>query len=334
MPPPSSSNGFSTAMCAHIRYKNASRQIAHGGIPRPPVKYRKKSTLKKGEPMAAIPLRYADSIETIAPDEEQQFEELATVMGKIGAILNDHYRHAVRPVHAKSHGLLKAELTVNSGLPAELRQGLFAAPATYGAIIRFSTIPGDLLADSISTPRGFAIKVIGANAVGPMLPEHAANGTQDFVCINSKSFGIPNAREFTKVQTLLLKNLNDPELLKMAISNIARGANAALGLLGLHIGNLDNLGHPETNLLGEAFGTCAALRYGDYFAKLAFIPASENLKALYKKHVPVTFHFSGLRDSVVQFFQDNTAVWDVCVQLATDAKKCRWKIPPSPGPKI
>jgi hypothetical protein len=283
--------------------------------------------------MAASPVRYSDSIETIAPDEEKTFDELAIVMGKISAAMNDQYRHAVRPVHAKSHGLLKAELKVNDGLPADLRQGLFAASATYGAIIRLSTTPGDILADSVSTPRGMAVKVIGADSAGPMLPDHAGNTTQDFVCVNSKTFGIPNAAEFIKVQTLLLKNLDDPELLKKAVSNIARGTNAALGLIGIHSDLLVQLGHPETNLLGETYGTCAALRYGDYIAKLAFVPASENLKALYNKHVPVNFHFSGLRDAVVEFFRTNAAVWDVCVQLSTDLKKMPAEDPTVPWPE-
>jgi catalase len=283
--------------------------------------------------MATSPVRYADSVETIAPDEEKTFTELAEVMVKMSGVLNDHYRHAVRPVHAKSHGLLKAELTVNDGLPGELRQGLFGNPATYGAIVRFSTIPGDILADSVSTPRGMAVKIVGANSAGPVLPEHAPSGTQDFVCVNAKSFGIPNAAEFIKIQKLLLKNLDDPEIVKKAISNIARGTRAALGLIGIHADALANFGHPETNLLGETFGTCAALRYGDYVAKLAIIPASESLKALYNKHVPVNFHFSGLRDAVVEFFQTNTAVWDVCVQLNTDLKKMPVEDPTVPWPE-
>jgi hypothetical protein len=79
----------------------------------------------------------------------------------------------VRAVHAKSHGLLKAEVTVLAGLREELRQGLFPKPASYSAVIRFSSEPGDVLSDHISTPRGLALKVIGV--VGEMLPNHAGH---------------------------------------------------------------------------------------------------------------------------------------------------------------
>jgi catalase len=222
-------------------------------------------------------------------------------------------------VHAKSHGLLKGEFTVMNNLPEPLRQGLFSRAASYPCIMRFSTVPGDILADSVSTPRGLAIKVVGVLGM-EMLPEHAGNLTQDFVCVNAKSFPAPNAAEFLKLQQLIEKNANDPEVFKKLVSNVARGANAVLGLVGLPSTTLAQLGHPETNLLGETYGSTAALRYGDYIAKMIVMPHSQNLKDLYNKHVDVNFHFSGLRDSIVEFFKTQSAEWEVRVQLCTDLK--------------
>jgi catalase len=68
-------------------------------------------------------------------------------------------------VHAKGHGILIGELQVPDGLPEYLSQGLFAAVATYPVVMRLSTIPGDILDDSISVPRGLALKVVGVPAV-------------------------------------------------------------------------------------------------------------------------------------------------------------------------
>jgi catalase len=275
---------------------------------------------------------FTGSVEQPTSDESQTFAEIGAVMGRLGAVMNDHYRHAVRSVHAKSHGLLKAELAVSPDLPKELAQGLFAQPASYPSIIRFSTTPGDLLADSVSTPRGMAIKAITSGAM-PMIAGHESNATQDFVLVNARTFGLPDAKAFLKVQKVLEANLNDPEIFKKVVSNTARGLNAVLALVGLQSDAIAQLGHPETNLLGETYGSCAAFRYGDYIAKLIVEPASENLRALHNKHVNVNFHYSGLRDAVVDFFKTETAVWDVKVQLCADEEKMPIENPSKPWPE-
>ena len=276
-------------------------------------------------------LSYGPSVEIIQPDEEAIFDEVSDTMRKISVALNDQYRHAVRSVHAKSHGLLKAELKVLADLPEPYAQGLFASSATYGAMMRFSTNPGDILADSVSTPRGLAVKVVGVP--GPKLGLHEGQSTQDFVFVNAKSFGMKDTKEFMKGQKLILANLNDPEIFKKLVSNVARGTNAALGLVGLGSPSLEQLGHPETNPLGETYGSCAALRYGKYVAKIIIEPASDNLLALYQKHVAVNFHHSALRDAIVEFFKTNSAKWDVKAQLALDPETTPIEDPSKPWPE-
>jgi hypothetical protein len=283
-------------------------------------------------PPSAAYVRYDDSVEVKHPDEQKTFDEIEAVMRRLGLLMNDRYRHAVRPVHAKSHGLLKGEFKVDGNLPEPLRQGLFSRAGAYPAIVRFSTTPGDILADSISTPRGMAVKVVGVQGM-EMLGSHAGQSTQDFVFINAKSFGAPDAKAFLKQQLFIEKNANDPEFLKKIVSNVARGANAALGLVGAQSATLQQLGHPETHILGETFGSAAALRYGDYIAKIIFVPLSANLKALTGKHADVNFHFSGLRDEIVQFFKTETAEWEVRVQLCTDLKTMPVEDPSVPWPE-
>ena len=123
-----------------------------------------------------------------------------------------HYRHAYRPVHAKSHGVVTGTLRVLPNLSAHLAQGLFAKAASYPVLLRFSTNPGDLLADSVSSPRGLGIKVL--NVDGEMLPAHSGNTTQDFACINAKAFGAPDPAGFLQQIKLLDKTLEFPETLK------------------------------------------------------------------------------------------------------------------------
>src|ERR1700712_5189616 len=116
-------------------------------------------------------LKYSSSVEQRAPDEPKTFDELSDVMQHITRTMASHYRHAYRPVQAKSHGVLVGTLAVQPNLPPMLAQGLFASAATYPVILRFSTNPGDLLADSVSSPRGLAIKVL--NVPGEPLPSHS-----------------------------------------------------------------------------------------------------------------------------------------------------------------
>jgi catalase len=106
-------------------------------------------------------VRYSDGVETIPHGEAETVEQIAATLLDIAKRVGDRQRHTVRAVHAKSHGLVKAEVTVLADLREELRQGLFAKPASYGAVMRFSSEPGDVLSDHISTPRGLAVKVVG-----------------------------------------------------------------------------------------------------------------------------------------------------------------------------
>lgn len=281
-------------------------------------------------------LIYSDSLEQPAADEEQTFAELSQVMQHITRTMAEHYRHAYRPVHAKSHGVVKARLEVLPDLPPAAAQGLFATPGTYEAILRFSTNPGDLLADNVSSPRGLATKVLGVE--GEMLPSNAGQSSQDFVCVNADVFGAPGPKEFLKQLKGLDKTLELPEGLKHAVSASARIANEALRAVHVHVAALDQIGHPATHPLGETYTTVAPLRHGNYLAKFAFEPGGERTKAVKDEHIDLGKGYNPLRDCIRDFFADGPGVWDVKVQLAlADPDKfpiekadVRWPVEESP----
>ena len=259
---------------------------------------------------------YSDPVETVENNEEQTFDEIAATMRRIAQTIGDRARHAARPVHAKSHGLLNAQLSVADNLPEHLSQGLFSKAAIYPAIMRFSTNPGDMLPDSISTPRGLAVKVIGVE--GQMLPGHQGNVTQDFVFVNGKAFPVPDAAAFLKQLQFLEQHVTDSQTLKQIVSTTARLAEQVLEAVGTESAALMGFGHPETHILGETFSSVAPLRYGKYVAKIEFEPSSDNLKSLTHKKLDHSSDYSAIRDAVVKFFETETAVWDVRVQLMTD----------------
>jgi catalase len=105
------------------------------------------------------PVRFSPSVERPDADEAKTIQALIATMRYIKTFADGG--HALRSVHAKTHGILQGYLEVDTDLPGDLAQGLFAKPGRYPVVMRFSTIPGDILDDSVSTPRGLAIKVIG-----------------------------------------------------------------------------------------------------------------------------------------------------------------------------
>ena len=259
-------------------------------------------------------LPYSPEVETIAPDEHVTFDELSRTMQHITRHMAERYRHAYRPVHAKSHGVLVGVLEVLPDLPEHLAQGLFVAPATYPVVLRFSTNPGDMLADSVSSPRGLAVKVLEVD--GPKVANHGANRTQDFVCINADAFTAPDPKGFLAQIKNFDKHLDTPEGVKQAVSAAARATNAVLKAVHLPSATLEGIGASATHILGESFSTVAPLRHGGYVAKIGFAPGSDNLKALTGEPIDLGSDYNTLAELIKSFFRRETAVWDVKAQLA------------------
>ena len=259
-------------------------------------------------------LQYSPELEQPAPDEGVVFDELSRVMQHITRTMAARYRHAYRPVHAKSHGLLLGTMEVLSGLPKVLAQGMFAEVKSYPVVMRFSTNPGDMLADDVSSPRGLALKVL--NVEGEMVPSNAGETTQDFVCINGNAFTAPNPKGFLEQIKLFDKNLTTPEGVKHAVSVAARATNAVLKAVHLPSATLEGIGAASVHILGESFSTISPLRFGEYVGKIGFAPGSDSLKKLTGESVDLGEDYNALEELIKKFFRDQTAVWDVKVQLA------------------
>lgn len=264
---------------------------------------------------AAAPLRFTPDMEVPAPDEAETNTALIETMGKISEATFEHSGHASRSVHAKSHGVLRATLVVHPGLPATLAQGLFAKAGEYDVAMRFSTLPGDILDDSVSTPRGLAIKVIGVD--GPRLPGSESDTTQDFVLVNAPAFSAPTPAKFLGNLKMLAATTDKAKGAKQALSAAARGAESVIEALGGKSATVVTLGgHPATSILGETFYSQAPVLYGDYIAKVAVAPLFD-LSALAGTPVDLAAP-DALRDAVSAHFAAHGGEWDVKVQLCTD----------------
>jgi hypothetical protein len=266
------------------------------------------------------PVRYDPSMEFPEENEARVDAEIVETLGKISATTFANGRTPLRSVHAKSHGLLHGTLTVAAGLPEVLAQGLFATAGSYPVIMRLSTTPGDILEDSVSTPRGLAVKVIGVE--GPRVAGSEGDVTQDFVLVNGPAFTSPNGAGFLKSLKLLEPTTDKGEHLKKLTSAVARGAEAVVEAVGGKSSTLVSLGgQQEHHILGESFYSQTPILYGAYIAKIGVFPTSPELTALTAKPLTNNGEPNMLRNVVVDYFLQHSASWDVRVQLCTDINK-------------
>ncbi|HEY0801763.1 MAG TPA: catalase family protein [Steroidobacteraceae bacterium] len=262
----------------------------------------------------AAAIRFADYSEVASPDEEQVIRQLAEVNKTIVKKVFDDSGHAERAVHAKSHALLNGELKVFPDLPAELKQGVFSIPREYQAVVRISSIAGDLLSDSVSLPRGFSIKLY--DVAGERLPGSEDTRTQDFLMVSGTVFATGDMKAFLRDLKLLAATTDRAAWAKSALSTVLRPVTRAFVKAGIATGNLPSFGgFPESNPLGERFGTQAAQRFGDYMAKLDLVPGSDNFKALTGHEFELRGRENAVRDEIASVLRKEGGAWILRAQL-------------------
>jgi hypothetical protein len=263
------------------------------------------------------PVEFHPSMEKLDNDEAQTTLGLVETITKIQKAVYGDTRHASRGVHAKGHGILVGELRVLDDLPSHLAQGLFAEGGIFPVIMRFSTIPGDLLDDNVSVPRGVALKVIGVR--GPRVHGTEGDSTQDFLFANGPAFAKSHPRSFLHTLKLLAGTTDKAPGLKKALSFVMRGVEKAIESVGGESATAMTLGgYPEIHILGDTFFSQAPMLYGNFIAKVSLAPASANVQALAKGPIDLKGRPDGIREAVADFFATRNAEWELRVQLCTD----------------
>ncbi|MBN8809248.1 MAG: catalase family protein [Sphingomonas sp.] len=263
------------------------------------------------------PVRFTPHVEQVQPDEAETIRELNETFDVILKKTAEDYGHAVRSVHAKAHGILRGELTIDGDLPPDLAQGLFATPGTHPAFLRLSTNAGDILPDAISLPRGFALKVL--DVAGERLP--GSDGTtQDFIMVNAPAFQAKTAAKFLGNLKLLAKTTDRIEGTKKVLSAALRGVHNAIEAVGLQPpATIDTLGGaPNVEPLGETYYSVTPFRYGDYIAKFRLRPVAPAMTALSGEIIDVAGREDAIREEVQTEMRDIDAEWEFGVQLAYD----------------
>jgi hypothetical protein len=263
-------------------------------------------------------LRYRDDLEQPRPDEEQTIDKIIAVLRGNNEHAYRSYKRGVRDAHAKSHGILRGELTVHPGLPPELAQGLFATPASYPVIARLSSTSGAIRSDQLRGVRGLGIKVLGVTG-DRALPGDGAT-TQDFIMVTHREFLFADAHAYYTQgmpTAWVLARLPDP-ILQAASTGLAALDTHLLRRIGRPLPpTLGVFVRPNTHILGDTFYSSAPLRYGDYVAKLLYAPSSPEVVALQDRPMDAT-GVNALQDMVVDFFAAHGAEYELRVQLCTD----------------
>ena len=98
--------------------------------------------------------------EVSPPDEARQIAEMADILQR--KMARDYAAGATRrDAHPKTLGLLRASFSIEPGLPASLRVGLFAQERRYDCWLRASNASGKPQSDAVPDLRGLAIKLLG-----------------------------------------------------------------------------------------------------------------------------------------------------------------------------
>ncbi|MGH7787690.1 MAG: catalase [Candidatus Binatia bacterium] len=101
-----------------------------------------------------------------------------------------------RDAHVKHHGLVRAEVRILPDLPEQLRHGLFKAPATFQAVIRFSNASHAVGADGARDNHGMAIKLFDVPGEKLLDDEHS---TFDLLLVDHPTFFTADPREFADI---------------------------------------------------------------------------------------------------------------------------------------
>jgi hypothetical protein len=200
--------------------------------------------------------------EVIPDDETARFEAHAAVLGALQA-----KRAAKAPVaralHHKANVGVEATFDVLPDLPAHARQSMFATPATYRALVRFSNGAGRSQKDAKPDVRGIAVKLIGVPGK-KLIPGLEDKLTQDFLAVRTTVVPMRNPAEFVTV----VAAAESPALLPFKLIG-KLGFGRGIGLIRALLGSLKL---PMGALAATPFFSALPIKFGDHAVHYGFIP--------------------------------------------------------------
>ncbi len=147
-------------------------------------------------------VRYSPEIETIDPNIEELTAQIINFWEKMvrESPTREGAGRAVRGAHAKTLGVVKAEVEIHGDVPAPYAQGIYAKPGRHGALIRFSSANNHLGPDAQLGPvLGFAIKIFDIDGT-KLVDDEPDSNPFDLVLKNNPTFVANTARHYLVLQ--------------------------------------------------------------------------------------------------------------------------------------
>jgi hypothetical protein len=241
--------------------------------------------------------------EKIEADEEESNNKIIDLMADQ---MRGHFKPGgyERGGNTKTHGIVRATVTIRDDLPEHCRKGIFATPKSYPAYVRYSGPGPDVPADIEDV--GFtsmAVKIMGVPGKKLMEEEKF---TQDFITICTPTFVTPNTRENAKLQYWSLVEMPVYYFLNPKDSHI-------LDFLMQSLWN-----ETQYNPLGHRFYSCVPYLLGEGQAMLySFVPKTKvdtKIPGVPFGHVP----FNYLRENMIKTLSKKDVEFDLMIQIQTD----------------
>jgi hypothetical protein len=240
--------------------------------------------------------------ERIQPDEEAHLDDIITTFkAQLRGLWEPGYFE--RGGNTKTHGVLRAELTVRDDIPEPMKKGIFATPKTYPAWVRYAG-PGPYSPPDIDDV-GFlsmSIKIMGVSGSKLLDDERS---TQDMLCVSTPTFVTPDTRANAQLQHWSLKNAQVFYFLNPRDSHILDAIMQGLWT------------KTQTNPLEGEYFSCVPYLLGEGQAmQYAFRPRSRSRSRV--PRLPLRPPDNYLRDAMVATLAERDVEFDITLQLQTD----------------
>jgi hypothetical protein len=278
--------------------------------------------------MAADFVRYSPEIETFDP-------KLSEYMTRIIDFWETKVREsptkegsgrAVRGAHAKTIGVVRAEVEILGDVPAPYAQGIYAQPGRHDALVRFSGASNHLGPDAQLGPvLGFAIKIFDVDGT-KLVDDEPDSTTFDLVLKNHSTFIANTAKHY-----LFIEQIAD-----QVPDYVSRGQAGFHELLADFVTGKGTLEQPDwaweelfafvktaaqtpvRNPLLNAYFTMAAVRHGDYVAKVRVAPVPESAENAIHQQLDIRSGPDVYGPALVDELRARGFDFDLQVQLCTD----------------
>jgi hypothetical protein len=273
-------------------------------------------------------VRYSAAIETIDPAIDELLPQIIEFWEKKGreSPTTERTGRAVRGAHAKSFGLVKAEVQILHNVPPAYAQGIYAQPGHHGALIRYSSPSGHLGTDAELGPAlGCAMKIFDVSGA-KLVEEEPDSTTFDLVMKNTPVFIANTARHYLLIQQITTDLPSYLARGKVGFRELLTDFLTGKGALEQSDWAWEELfafvkaatQTPVRNPLLTTFWTMAAVRHGDYIAKVRLAPAADSASRVIHRELdlhsrPEVFHPTLVDELTARSFD-----FDLQVQLCRD----------------